>query len=107
MELGAPFSGLVLSPNGELTVSPADRVREDLEMKWGGLDPVRVYVSVFPENGSKVGKHDRDGPVSTCGFPLLERFASPCVCSPGLLVSCLCFVFVFVFVFAWCASAVM
>lgn len=26
MELGAPFSGLVLSPNGELTVSPADRV---------------------------------------------------------------------------------
>ncbi|CAN0459578.1 unnamed protein product [Ectocarpus sp. 12 AP-2014] len=26
MELGAPFAGLVLSPNGELTVSPADRV---------------------------------------------------------------------------------
>lgn len=31
MDLGAPFSGLVLSPNGELTVSPADRVSE----VWG------------------------------------------------------------------------
>ena len=27
MELGAPFSGLVLSPNGGSTVSPADKVK--------------------------------------------------------------------------------
>lgn len=36
MELGAPFSGLVLSPNGELTVSPADRVSTGRgEGGWG------------------------------------------------------------------------
>lgn len=49
MELGAPFSGLVLSPNGESTVSPADKVgneaapapldgaTEDFVDRWFGL----------------------------------------------------------------------